>query len=148
MNVDKIIEDGQLVAVIVRGDWDDGINFVTPDNEFMQLGFWGYDKGHKSSKHRHVDRPRNVPYTQEVLFIKTGRVKFSFYHDKTDAEPFRSVIICAGEVIALLNRGTKGKYHQAEVLDDGTRYMEIKAGPFDIDDKDVVDEDMTEPECL
>ena len=88
MQVDKIIEDGQLIAITVRGSWDAGINFVTPNEEFMQLEFWGYDKGHKSSKHIHIDRPREMPYTQEVLFISKGKVKFSFYHNKKDVKPF------------------------------------------------------------
>jgi cupin fold WbuC family metalloprotein len=129
MKTEKLVKDGIVFAIVVRSDdWEAGVQFVTSDEDYQQLGFWGYDKGQKSPPHTHLDRPREVPYTQEVLYIKQGAVRFDFY--TKDKKVFKSVDLKAGDTIALLNKGTNGIPHGAEVLEDNTKYLEVKMGPF------------------
>lgn len=129
MKTEKFEKDGIIFAIVVRSnDWVDGVQFVTSADDYQQLGFWGYDKGQKSPPHIHLDRPREVPYTQEVLYIKQGSVRFDFYTNDNTA--FESVVLKIGDTIALLNKGESGIPHGAEVLEDNTKYLEVKIGPF------------------
>ena len=129
MKTEKLVKDGVIFAIVVQSDdWENGVHFVTSDEDYQQVGFWGYDKGQKSPAHIHLDRPREVPYTQEVLYIKQGSVRFDFY--TKDKEVFKSVVLKSGDTIALLNKGTNGIPHGAEVLEDNTKYLEVKMGPF------------------
>ena len=129
MKTEKLVKDGVVFAIVVRSnDWEKGVHFVTSDEDYQQVGFWGYDKGQKSPPHIHLDRPREVPYTQEVLYIKQGAVRFDFY--TKDKVVFKSVVLKSGDTIALLNKGTNGIPHGAEVLEDNTKYLEVKLGPF------------------
>ena len=135
MKTEKLVKDGIVFAIMVRSDdWEEGVQFVTSDEDYQQVGFWGYDKGHKAPAHIHLDRPREVPYTQEVLYIKQGSVRFDFY--TKDKEVFKSVVLKSGDTIALLNKGTNGIPHGAEVLEDNTKYLEVKMGPFTGADED------------
>ena len=129
MKNEKLVKDGVVFAIVVRSDdWENGVQFVTSDEDYQQVGFWGYDKGQKSPPHIHLDRPREILYTQEVLHIKQGAVRFNFY--TKDKEVFKSVVLKSGDTIALLNKGTNGIPHGAEVLEDNTKYLEVKMGPF------------------
>ena len=42
----KIIEhDGKIISIIYRDkDWEKGLNFITPENMFIQVGSWWYQK--------------------------------------------------------------------------------------------------------
>ena len=58
-----------------------GIKFFTPNDFSQQLGYMQRDKGYQIMPHVHNPVKRNVDYTQEVLFIKSGIVKVDFYND-------------------------------------------------------------------
>ena len=72
----------------------------------------------------HVHNPvlREVQYTQEVLFIRKGRLRVDFY----DHQQYylRSRILEAGDVILLIEGG-----HGFEVLED-VEMIEVKQGPY------------------
>lgn len=129
MKTEKLVKDGVIFAIVVRSaDWEKGVHFVTSDEDFLQVGVWGYDKGHKSPAHIHLYRPREIPYTQEAIFVKEGSVRFNFYTE--DKEIFKSVDLKAGDAVVLLNKGERGVAHGAEVLEDNAKYLEMKIGPF------------------
>ena len=72
----------------------------------------------------HVHNPvnRSVQYTQEVLFIKRGRLRVDFYdNEQTYIE---SRILQAGDVILLATGG-----HGFEVLEE-IEMIEVKQGPY------------------
>jgi len=129
MKAEKMTKDGVTFAIVVRcTDWEEGTHFVTSNEDYQQVGFWGYDKGHKSAAHVHLDRPREIPCTQETIFVKQGSLKFDFYGE--DKKIFKSVHLKAGDALVLLNRGERGVAHGAEVLEDNTKFLEVKIGPF------------------
>ena len=45
----KVYKNKDLIISIVyrNDDWVKGLNFLTPDNMFIQVGSWWYDKGKK-----------------------------------------------------------------------------------------------------
>jgi hypothetical protein len=70
---------------------------------------------------------RNVEYTNEVLLIKSGKVRVDFYNE--DKIYFKSVTLHQGDVILLVCGG-----HGFEMLEQ-SEMIEIKQGPY-LDDKD------------
>ena len=72
----------------------------------------------------HVHNPvaREVHYTQEVLFIRKGRLRVDFYG--SDREYLESVVLEAGDTILLIAGG-----HGFEVLEE-VEMLEVKQGPY------------------
>jgi mannose-6-phosphate isomerase-like protein (cupin superfamily) len=65
---------------------------------------------------------REVQFTQEVLFIRKGRLRVDFYD--TRQHYLRSCVLGAGDVILLIKGG-----HGFEVLED-VEMIEVKQGPY------------------
>jgi len=113
----------QLLAVIVSRDFDKpGIHFFTPNDLSQQLAYMRHPAGKVIDPHVHNPVDRSVQFTQEVLFIKRGRLRVDFYdNDQTYIE---SRILQAGDVILLATGG-----HGFEVLEE-IEMIEVKQGPY------------------
>jgi hypothetical protein len=119
----KITCKGSLLAIIVTGKFQqDGTFFFTPEGFSQQLGYMHHPKGHRIKPHSHRFFPRETTLTQEVLFIRKGRLRVDFY-DEND-EYFQSEILEAGDVILLTSGG-----HGFETLEE-LEMFEVKQGPF------------------
>ena len=113
----------QLLAVIVSRDFDKpGIHFFTPDDLSQQLAYMRHPAGKVIDPHVHNPVDRSVQYTQEVLFIKRGRLRVDFYDN--DQNYIESRILQAGDVILLATGG-----HGFEVLEE-IEMIEVKQGPY------------------
>jgi mannose-6-phosphate isomerase-like protein (cupin superfamily) len=113
----------QLLAVIVSRQFDKpGIHFFTPDDLSQQLAYMHHPAGKVIDPHVHNPVSRNVQYTQEVLFIKRGRLRVDFYDN--EQAYIESRILSAGDVILLATGG-----HGFEVLDE-IEMFEVKQGPY------------------
>jgi len=113
----------QLLAVIVSREFDKpGIHFFTPNDLSQQLAYMRHPAGKVIDPHVHNPVNRSVQYTQEVLFIRRGRLRVDFYdNDQTYIE---SRILQAGDVILLATGG-----HGFEVLEE-IEMIEVKQGPY------------------
>ena len=121
--VDRVEDRGQLLALIVRGDFDQpGIHFFTPNNFSQQLAFMHHPTGKTIAPHVHNPVPREVQYTLEVLVIKRGRLRVDFF-DETQRY-LESRVLEAGDVILLARGG-----HGFEVLEEVVM-IEVKQGPY------------------
>ena len=84
-------------------------------------------KDYVIAPHLHNTIIREVEYTHEVLFIKSGKVRVDFYDEsKTYLE---SRILKQGDVILLAQGG-----HGFEMLEE-TEMIEVKQGPY-LENKD------------
>ena len=121
--VESILDDGKLLAIIVRRSFHcDGIEFFTPNDFSQQLGYMNRAKGYVIAPHVHNPVPREVSYTKEVLFIWSGMVRVDFYND---AKAYlESRILRAGDVILLAFGG-----HGFEMLEP-SEIIEVKQGPY------------------
>jgi hypothetical protein len=72
--------------------------------------------------HVHNPVPREVIYTQEVLFIKAGKLRVDFYSDQQ--QYLESRILEASDTILLITGG-----HGFEVLEE-IEMIEVKQGPY------------------
>ncbi|MBX0312659.1 MAG: hypothetical protein JHC31_12980, partial [Sulfurihydrogenibium sp.] len=78
--IHKIVHNDKLLAIIIKRNFQkDGIEFFTPDDFSQQLAYMKRPKGYIIKPHVHNIVERKVRYTQEVLFIKKGKVRVDFY---------------------------------------------------------------------
>src|SRR6516165_5992646 len=100
----QITREQELLAIIIKRSFEEsGIHFFTPDDFSQQLAFMRHAKGKVIAPHVHNPVERSVTYTQEVLFIRSGRLRVDFYsHDQAYLE---SHILEAGDVILLATGG-------------------------------------------
>ena len=79
----RIEHDGYLVAIIYRDeDWVEGLNFVTPNEMFVQVGSWWYKKGRKLASHIHNDFERSAMRTQEMTYVKKGSMRVLLFDEQ------------------------------------------------------------------
>lgn len=123
MSVERILHDGIPLAVILRADHTaDGIEFFTPDDFSQQLGYMNRPKGYVIPPHVHNAVQRQVHFTKEVLFIKSGRVRVDFYDESQNY--LESRILRQGDFVLLAYGG-----HGFEML-ESSEMVEIKQGPY------------------
>ena len=121
--VERVAHLDQTIAIIIRADYcADDIEFFTPNNFSQQLGYMNRPAGHKIEPHVHNPVERAVVWTQEVLLVRSGKVRVDFY---TDGKHYlESRVLSAGDVILLAAGG-----HGFEMLEP-TEMIEIKQGPY------------------
>jgi len=121
--IKKIYDGDSLLAIIVSNKFDEpGIHFFTPDDFSQQLAYMKHPKGKTIIPHVHNRVPRQVEYTQEVLFIKSGKIRVDFYDMKQ--QYLESHVLSQHDVILLIKGG-----HGFEILED-LEMFEIKQGPY------------------
>lgn len=113
----------KVLAIIIRDDHQcDGVDFITPDEYSQQLAYMHHPKDKVIAAHVHNLVHRNVVMTQEVLFIKKGKLRVDFYDDYKDY--LESRILSEGDVILLVSGG-----HGFKALEE-LEMIEVKQGPY------------------
>ena len=121
--IELIKHENMILAIIIRKDFSkEGIEFFTPKEFSQQLAYMKRQKGYSITPHVHNAVPRTVEYTQEVLFIKSGKVRVDFYLDPDTF--FKSCELSTGDVI-LLARGGHGF-----IMLEESEIVEVKQGPY------------------
>lgn len=121
--IDHIVHDGQTLAILLRTSYrSDGIEFFTPQDYSQQLAYMNRPAGYVIPPHVHNTLSRQVQYTQEVLFIKSGKVRVDFYDN--DRNYLESRILNPGDVLLLAFGG-----HGFEMLEQ-SEMVEVKQGPY------------------
>ena len=118
-----IKKDDRILAIIIRSNFQqDGIAFFTPGEFSQQLGYMKRAEGYVIPPHVHNPVIREVTHTNEVLLIKTGRVRVDFYTEEKSY--LESRILYSGDVILLAFGG-----HGFEMLEQ-SEIIEVKQGPY------------------
>ena len=121
--IERILNNDRELALIIRHSFHkDGIEFFTPDAYSQQIGYMNRPMGYVISPHVHNPVVREVQYTKEVLFIKSGQLRVDFYSEEQDY--LESTILHKGDVILLAYGG-----HGFEMLEP-TEIIEVKQGPY------------------
>ena len=120
---EQIHVNGKVLAIILRASFSKpGIHFFTPDDYSQQLGYMQHPVGKIIEPHVHNPVPRAITMTQEVLFVRRGKVRVDFYTD--ERVYVESRLLEAGDVILLSAGG-----HGFEVLEE-LEMIEVKQGPY------------------
>lgn len=123
MSLLEIRKKDKLLAIIIKNDYTcDGVDFITPGEFSQQLAYMHHPAGKVIDAHIHNVVHRNVVYTQEVLFIKKGKLRVDFYDDYKDY--LESCILEAGDTILLTSGG-----HGFKILEE-VEMIEVKQGPY------------------
>lgn len=121
--IERIIHDNRLLAIIVSKDFqEEGIHFFTPDDFSQQLAYIQHPTGKEIAPHTHNPVRREVHYTQEILFIRKGKLRVDFYDEQRNY--LESRVLEGGDTVLLSGGG-----HGFEVLED-IAMIEVKQGPY------------------
>lgn len=122
-NMEKIIHNNQILAIIIGSDFkQEGIAFFTDNNFSQQLGYMNRPEGYIIPPHKHNLIQREVVQTQETLFIKSGKVRVDFYDNEQIYVESR--ILSNGDIILLASGG-----HGFKMLEP-SEIVEVKQGPY------------------
>ena len=56
---------GNLLCIVYKDeDWVEGLNFITDNSLFVQVGSWWYQKGKNLAKHKH-----NIVSRESLIFL-------------------------------------------------------------------------------
>ncbi|MGE5389739.1 MAG: hypothetical protein ACM3PE_01620 [Deltaproteobacteria bacterium] len=132
--------DGVLARLIPGAEWQEGSNFFSEDHEYLQVGTWNYPAGKTLGPHIHNGVYRTINYTCEALFVFSGSVQASIYD--CQERLIEQVVLKKGDILILLQGG-----HGYEILEDHTRVLEIKNGPYggaDVDRRMILKNDQSD----
>ena len=123
-------QDNTYAIIIRKGYQKDGMSFFTPDSYSQQLAYMNRPKDYEIDPHLHNKVSREVEYTLEFLYIKSGKVKIDFY--QTDQTYFSSETLLAGDCVLLTYGG-----HGFTMLEH-SEIIEVKQGPYVGENKDKI----------
>lgn len=121
--IEKIEFGGKIVALVSRCSYEpNGVNFITSQNNPLQLGILKHTQGVRVSPHVHRNIPRTINEVQEVLHIEYGELETEFYD--VGGGKLGSIVLYPGDTILLISGG-----HSFNVLKD-CKILEVKQGPY------------------
>jgi len=121
--IEKIIHNKIVIALIIyKGYKQDGIKFLSPNDHALQLGYMTRPKGYQIMPHVHNPVHRHTIGTQEVLFMKKGKIRIDFFSFKQEFLESRE--LSTGDLVLLIGAG-----HGIEVLRK-SEIIEVKNGPY------------------
>lgn len=119
----KITSKKKLLAIIIKAKFkQDGLKFFVPDEYPQQLGYMRRPRGYAIASHVHRPVLRRIKLAQEVLFIRSGKIRIDFYDEKKHYAESR--IVKQGDIVFLAFGG-----HGFEFMEDA-EMIEVKQGPF------------------
>lgn len=118
-----VFRDKMLALIISASFRSEGIQFFTPDTFSQQLGYMNRPQGYAIPPHDHNPVPRTIEWTQEVLFIKSGKVRLDLYEPGTRAY-IESHILLPGDIVLLAHGG------HGLVMLEASEIIEVKQGPY------------------
>jgi len=122
--METIKHNDMIIAIIYRdNDWVEGLNFITPNDLFIQVGSWWYQKGKKLDSHIHNNFDRVAKRTQEMTYVKKGAMKVILYDEEQNY--LKDFILKEGDLAVFAYGG-----HGYEILEENTKIIETKNGPF------------------
>jgi mannose-6-phosphate isomerase-like protein (cupin superfamily) len=121
--IKQVTYGGNFIALIISSHYHkSGINFITHNDSSQQIAYISHPTGETIQPHIHNPITREVNRTQEVLFIRKGRLRVDFYNNYQ--EYLESHIVESGDVVFLADGG-----HGFEIIED-IEMIEVKQGPY------------------
>jgi len=122
-HIERIVDGDRPLAIILRSEYEPAsIEFLTTNDQSLQLGVMRRPRGHVIAPHIHKPVPRTVQYTYEALFIVRGRLEVTFFSERRSVVAKRE--LRQGDCVMLMTGG-----HGFRVLED-CKMIEVKQGPY------------------
>ena len=127
MQVERIEFNSILYAMIFSNtSSNEGINFITEPDALLQLGVMSHPAGHEIIPHVHKPFRRVTDGTQEVMYIKEGKMLVEFYD--YEQRYLSNYELNGGDWLILFEGG-----HGFKIIED-TTFIEVKNGPYVADE--------------
>jgi hypothetical protein len=127
----EIVHEDVLLAIIDDiKNFAPGLSFYGKREDNIQVGQFCYGKGKVLRNHRHIERQRIAKKTQEILIVMQGSCEARTFAP-TGKDLIDTRILKAGSFYVSYNGGVG-----FTVLEDDTRMLEIKNGPFIVNNDD------------
>lgn len=128
-NIKNIIYNDEIYSSIFDlNNISEGLDFLTSDESFIQVGTWKYEKGKILDAHYHNTFERKSFITQEVVLVLEGSIICNLY--TKDGNFIATEEINQNQLI-IQYQGI----HEYEIMKD-SKILEIKNGPYFGPDKD------------
>lgn len=123
-DIETIYHGEVLIGTILRASYAPArTEFVTKDDESLQIGLIVYGQGTAIQPHVHNPVERQVQGTSEVIVVRQGLCMVDFY---TSAKAYLcSYQLQQGDIVSLLPSGG----HGFRMMED-TILFEVKQGPY------------------
>ena len=123
--IKKISYKKKLLAMIVpeKKNLKSGVDFITPDQLTLQLGFIKHKSNTYIKPHTHKNYLRKIKKTTEILLIRKGSIRVDFYSNK---KYLFSKVVNRNNILILLEGS-----HGFKILKHCS-IIEIKQGPFSL----------------
>ena len=117
-------KNNELLCIVYKDeDWVEGLNFITNDNLYIQVGSWWYQKDKNLAKHKHNIVSREANITQEMVYVKSGSMLATIFDQEMNF--IEEIILKEGDMAIMAFGG-----HGYKILEDNTKIIEAKNGPF------------------
>lgn len=124
MNQELIKDNDLLIAKIIRGqEWPKDLKFYSDEEDFLQVATWNYDSDKHLKAHGHKICERTSNRTNELLFIKRGKIRAYFYNEQDKLIIEKE--LNKGDIVIIYAGG-----HAYDILEDKTQVLEVKNGPY------------------
>lgn len=124
--MDSIIvikHNGTEIGTIIKADYSgQGITFFSDNNAYLQVGYMNRGNGYVIAPHIHNSVERKIYFTEEILFVKNGKVRVDFYDDNKNY--LESYYVYEGDIVVLKRGG-----HGFKFLEN-SEIFEVKQGPY------------------
>ena len=128
--IKTVVHNNKVIAIVGRDSYSPTESeFITDDNDLLQLGFISYPENHKIQPHKHISVERNTSGTNEFLILKKGKVKLNLYDE--EKKHIESHILTKGDWVLLF-----GGSHGFDIIETCIM-IEVKNGPY-AGDKDKI----------
>ncbi|MEN3150941.1 hypothetical protein ABCW43_26900 [Neorhizobium sp. IRAMC:178] len=139
--IKRISFNGTEIAIIISSKFTSpGVTFVTDGSYSQQLAYMKRPEGEYIRPHYHNLNERAVHLTQEVLVIKSGRLRADFY--TSEQQYIGSEELGAGDVLMLTSGG-----HAFKMLEP-VEMLEVKQGPYAGNEDKTIFEGASEQEII
>ena len=123
MKINKIIHRGKLYATYFNvQDDEEGLSFISEENEFIQVGLWNYKPKKVLPAHYHNEYSREATRTCETIYVVKGKIKCNLY---TKSGSIVESFILKENEMAIQIYGV----HEYEILEEAL-VIETKNGPY------------------
>lgn len=116
-------KDKLLCTVHRTEDWEKGLDFLTEDSHFVQVGTWWYNRGKVLDRHFHNEFDRTASLTMEVIIVMSGSLEVDIYNENQVL--ITTLVGKKGDLFVFGHGG-----HGYRILSDDTKIIEVKNGPF------------------
>ena len=78
----KILHNNEIICIVANlEEAKEGLDFLSEDSDFIQVGTWNYNKGQVLPLHYHNEFERTALRTSECVFVFKGKIECNLHSE-------------------------------------------------------------------